>query len=200
MTQYVALNQVPVSFLVRLNDVAGKNFGLLIAYVLPGFALLYGLQPVSPVVRGWLAPSPTIPASLEAIFFVTVASTAAGMTLSAVRWLVIDSLHHATGLNRPLWDDAKLQQNVDAFDVIVEAHYRYYQFYANAAVALVAVVVIALATRQPWAFAPLSLALLATIEAVFLAMSRDTLSKYYERTRRLLALSPQPERKEVNDG
>ncbi|MBL8827245.1 MAG: hypothetical protein JNM18_09685 [Planctomycetaceae bacterium] len=181
-----------------MTELSGKNFGLLIAYVLPGFVLLYGLQPVSSAINGWLSVSPTIPASIESLFFVTVASTAAGMTVSAVRWLLIDSLHHVTGLRRPVWDDAKLQQNIDAFDAIVEAHYRYYQFYANTLIALPILFAVALATKQAWARTPLPLAAFGVIEITFLAMSRDTLRKYYRRTSRLLGTSPQPkERRKI---
>jgi len=173
-----------------LTDFSGKNFGLLIAYVLPGFVLLYGLQPVSVPVREWLGISPSIPGSIESIFFVTVASTAAGMAVSAVRWLLIDSLHDVTGLRRPTWDDGKLQANLDAFEALVEAHFRYYQFYANSFVASLFVLAIALAMKEAWASSSIALAVFALTNAAFLLMSRDTLRKYYRRSALLLGTHP----------
>jgi hypothetical protein len=179
-------------------DFSGKNFGLLIAYVLPGFVLLYGLQPVSPVVSDWLAASPTIPASIESIFFVTVASTAAGMAVSAVRWLLVDTLHHVTGTRRPRWDDARLPEKLEAFRNIVEAHYRYYQFYANTLIASLLVLLVALKTHQPWVQSGANLLAFVLVDVTFLLMSRDTLTKYYRRSARLLGTYPQ--RKEVKHG
>ena len=34
-----------------MTDVSGRNFGLLIAYVLPGFVSLCGMAELSPVVK-----------------------------------------------------------------------------------------------------------------------------------------------------
>lgn len=169
-----------------MSDLSGKNFGLLIAYVVPGFVVLWGLQPVSLTIQSWLVASPAIPSGIEALFFVTVASIALGMTTSAFRWAIVDTLHAWTGLPRPVWDDAKLQQQLGAYDVIVEAHYRYYQFYANTLISLVAAAVIAWSTEQPWIQSPQYCAALLLTNGVFLAMSRDTLRKYYLRTSRLL--------------
>ncbi len=180
-----------------MNDLSGRNFGLLIAYVVPGFVVLWGLQPISTTIQSWLTASPTIPSGIEALFFVTVASIALGMTTSAFRWAIIDSLHAWTGLPRPVWDDAKLQQQLGAYDVIVEAHYRYYRFYANTLIALVMLAVIAWSTEQPWTRSPQHWAALLLTNGVFLAMSRDTLRKYYLRTSRLLGTLT---RKEVENG
>jgi hypothetical protein len=51
--------------------------------------------------------------------------------VSALRWFVVDALHHRTGIAYPEFDFTKLQQNLDAFAMSVEWYYRFYQFYAN---------------------------------------------------------------------
>src|SRR5262249_34955165 len=61
---------------------------------------------------------------------------AVGLTVSTVRWLLIDALHHRTGIRPPAWDFARLEKNVGAFEYLVQVHYRYYKFYANMVVAL----------------------------------------------------------------
>lgn len=169
-----------------MKDITSQNFGLVIAYVIPGFVALWGLSYQSPLVAAWLLPGPTIPAGIESLFFVTVASIAAGMTASAFRWAAIDTLHHLSGLPRPEWDDERLADRVQAFDTIVEAHYRYYQSYANTLVALAF-------TYPAWALAAGSgtsatHAAFVIVELVFLAMSRDALRKYYARATRLLGI------------
>ena len=172
-----------------MRDITNQNFGLLIAYVIPGFVALWGVSYLSPVVAAWLQPSPTLPAGIESLFFVSIASVAAGMTVSAFRWAAVDTLHHWTGLSRPEWDDERLQERLQAFDTIVEAHYRYYQCYANTAVALAFSYGAWLASGGPGPGQSVaSHAAFIVVELVFLAMSRDTLRKYYARTARLLGI------------
>jgi hypothetical protein len=158
-----------------MHDVTRSNFGLLIAYVLPGFMLLWGVGEVSPGVRAWLgAPVEDAP-TIGGFLYATLASVAAGMTVSTIRWLVVDGIHHLTGLRRPRWNFAALRQNVAAFDVMVENHYRYYQFNANMLVALPIAAMLRWSQRFAWP----DLLLLAALEAIFFIGSRDTLRKYY---------------------
>jgi hypothetical protein len=111
------------------------------------------------------------------------------MVVSSLRWLLVDTLHHVTGLKRPEWDDAKLPEKLPAFAAIVDDHYRYYQCNSNLAVAT-ACVYIAWRIQQP-PFAAWADEAFLLIEFLFLATSRDNLRKYYARASRLLG-SPQP--------
>lgn len=177
----------------NMPDITRNNFGLVIAYVIPGFVALWGAGSVSPIVRSWLQPMPNLPASLESVFFVTLASVAAGMTASAIRFATIDQIHHWTGLRRPVWDDRRLQRNLQAFDAVVEDHYRFYQFHANSAVSLAFVFL-------TWWFTttlhPVFLTLgFIGIEAILLATSRDNLAKYYVRASQVLGRSMSPSRR-----
>ncbi|MBN8626023.1 MAG: hypothetical protein J0M17_11075 [Planctomycetes bacterium] len=163
-----------------MTDATGKYFGLVIAYVLPGFAALWTLRPYSPTIRSWMDMSATLPAGLESVFFVTLASTAAGMAISALRWAAIDSMFALSGVRRPSWNDAHLQENILAWEVVVEAHYRYFQFYAHMAIVLPFT---AVALPMPSALIAL---LVLVFECLFLAAARDALAKYYARASRLL--------------
>jgi hypothetical protein len=156
------------------------NFGLLIAYVLPGFTALEGFPLVAPAGTSWGTtgdPNPTLTSFLSG----TVMALAAGLTVSTVRWLLIDSLHHATGLRRPTRDFARLEKSVAAYEFLGLIHYRYYKFYANMVVALL------------WAYAAHDHALGwrglldFPLAALFFLGSRDTLRKYYGRTADLLS-------------
>lgn len=140
---------------------------------------------LSPPVAAWLAADPG--PSLGGFLYSTLASLTAGMTVSAVRWAIIDTFHQNTGLPRPEWDDSKLAERLPALEYLIETHYRYYQFYANS---LVAMALTHAAWRLsghgasvPWGL-PEAGALLVGV--VFLAGSRDTLRKYYRRATLLL--------------
>lgn len=114
-----------------MTTVSDRNFGLLIAYLVPGFTALWGISYFSVTVDAWLTGSGVDGPTIGGFLYVTLASVAAGMTVSAVRFHVIDRIHHWTGIQQPVWDFAKLKDSVSAYDVLIEIHYKHYQFHAN---------------------------------------------------------------------
>lgn len=178
-----------------MKDVSHANFGLLIAYIVPGFTALWGLAHLSYTVRSWLGVSPTETPTVAGFCYATLASIAAGVTVSTLRWLVIDSIHQSTGIRWPQWDFSRLRENVAALDLLIEIHYRYYQFYGGMLVALA----IAYAARR-WSLgfwsAPLGWIDLGFVllEAVFFLGSRDTLRKYILRGEMLLGVTSPKQR------
>lgn len=168
-----------------MGDLSGRNFGLVIAYVIPGFIALWGLSWCSESVRVWLQGTGSAGPSFGGAVYVVVASVGCGLVLNAVRWATVDQVHHLTGLPHPRWDDSSLQRNLEAFDYLVENHYRYYQFYGASLVAC-------LLSYGAWRIgggadttggAEFGVSLLV---GVFLISSRDALRKYYSGTSLLL--------------
>lgn len=183
-----------------VGDLSARNFGLLIAYLIPGFAALWGLSYVSEPVRLWLQGVGSGGPSVGSALYVVLASVGCGMTASVFRWAIIDTLHHRTGLEKPVLDESKLPERLEAFDYIVEHHYRHYQFYGNTAISIL---VAYSAWRTSGAAAGHSVGMvevsLAMVIFVFLLGSRDALGKYYARSVLLLGTvkkeSPNDERK-----
>lgn len=169
-----------------MRDITNNNFGLLIAYVLPGFIGLSAVSHFSETVRSWLGTSSTFSPTVGGFLYVTLASTALGLLISTVRWSFVDRIHHLTGIREPHWDFSTLQDNFGAFEGLVQSHYRYYQFYANS---LVAALMWYFAARMAGAMPgfpgwyDLSIGFVA---AILFAGSRDTLRKYYGRGGELL--------------
>lgn len=179
-----------LSLAKAVGDLSGRNFGLVIAYVIPGFIALWGLSWCSEAVRVWLQGTGTAGPSFGGALFVIVASIGCGLVLNAVRWATVDQVHHLTGLPHPHWDDSGLQKNLEAFDYLVENHFRYYQFYGAS---LVACVVAYAAWRvgggvDTTGGAEFGVSLLV---GVFLVSSRDALRKYYSGTSLLLGTLPE---------
>ena len=170
-----------------MRDVTRDNFGLLIAYVLPGFVALWGVSFFSETVRQWLGTSADNSPTIGGFLYVTVASVATGMLVSTVRWMTIDRIHHLTGIPAPGWDFARLGDRLSAFELFVSGHYQFYQFHANMAVSVAF-------TFCVYAFAaPIrglqGVAVVASfffVEIILWFGSRDTLRKYYHRTSALL--------------
>ena len=162
-----------------------NDFGLLIAYVVPGFAVTWGVAHYWSV--SWLAAPAAEDPTIAGFLNTTVLSVAAGLIVSTLRWMTIDTIHHRTGLRPPRWDFSRLQHNVSAFEVLVAGHYRFYQFYGNMLVAVALVFVVRHLSRDLGLanFDWLDLGFLGLGVILFLG-SRDTLRKYYSRTAQLL--------------
>lgn len=169
-----------------MNGNLSKHFGLIIAYLLPGFIGLAGIAPLSPAVAEWLRPVNQGNLGIGPTVYVIFAAITLGMILSCFRWLLIDHVHHWTGIRRPVWDDSQLDGRLGAFDYLVEVHYRYYQFHANTIVAiLVAYGLNRIMTTSPLLGIGTDLGVVI-ICAVLFAGSRDALSNYYAGTTRLV--------------
>lgn len=163
------------------------DFGLVIAYVLPGALVLWGVGQLSPTVQMWVSAASADSTSVGGFFCVVLAALGAGLVASTLRWLTIDTLHHLTGLCPPTWDFAQLANRTEAFKLLIEIHYKYYQFYGNSLIAFVF-------TYAVWRGKTLQrasacwwmdvIALLLTM--LFFAGSRDTLRRYYDRGEALL--------------
>lgn len=170
-----------------MRDLAPFNFGLIIAYLVPGFVALWGASYHSEIVHGWLVAAPRSAPTVGDLYYATVASVACGMIVSAFRWALIDTVHHWTGVRMPPWDFSLLRDRLDAYQLLVEFHYRYYQFFANMLIALafssVAHALRPAANPPGWSLGNTALVIVCV---VLFFTSRDALRKYYRRAGELL--------------
>lgn len=169
-----------------MQSISNDTFGPLVAYLVPGATVLTGLSPFLPTVQTWLDGSSSNAPTVGGLLYLSLASLAAGMTVSAVRWAAVDTLHARSGLAAPRLDFARLPGKVEEMRLLIEIHYRHYQFYANM---LVAVLVAYVGYRIHVGFVAPGLADAAVVllEPVFYYTSRDTLRKYYSRSQELLS-------------
>jgi hypothetical protein len=170
-----------------MRDITRDNFGLLIAYLLPGFVALWGAAYHVEAVRSWLRSTPPDAPTVGGFLYATLASTALGLVISAVRWAVIDRILARLGVRQPQWDFDQFSERLAAYEVLVAHHYRYYQFYANLLVALLGTYLSRLLVLKTWQGREAWIALgFLLVEAVLFAGAWDTLRKYYLRTGALL--------------
>jgi hypothetical protein len=171
-----------------MRDLTRDNFGLLIAYLLPGFVCLWGAAYYVDPVRQWLRSSPPDAPTIGGFLYSTLASTGLGLVISAVRWATIDRLFAWLGLEQPDWDFDRFAERLAAYELLVSQHYRYYQFYSNMLLALFfaygsrSLVAGRWDEREAWIAAGF-----AFVEVVLALGAWDTLRKYYARTAALLA-------------
>ncbi|TWU55934.1 hypothetical protein [Rubripirellula reticaptiva] len=166
-----------------MNNLTDKNFGLVIAYLVPGFIAICGASFQSPTIKSWIAGDGGV--SVGGFLYSSLAAIFVGLLSSTVRWLVLDRINEWTGIIRPNWDFSRLQANSEAFTLLNENQYRYYQFYGNSLFAwLFAYGCWRTAYLVSWPAWP-DVGALAISSLLFLG-SRDTLRKYYERLDLLL--------------
>jgi hypothetical protein len=120
-----------------MKPVTHQNLGIVIAYLLPGFAALSALSLHSPTVNGWLGASGTDSPTVGGFLYVTVASLALGLFLNSARSLLLDPLNHRTGVAKNDWNYSRLQANITAVEFVLAYQYRYYQFTGNMLLAIV---------------------------------------------------------------
>src|SRR4051812_11307480 len=117
---------------------SNQQFGLIVAYLLPGFICLGGVALLVPTVGDWLRPvAGQAVLGLGPPVYAVLAATAVGMVVSCIRWFLIDHALAWTGVVPPAWDAARMAQRLDVFNHLVDYHYRYYQFYSNTLLAIV---------------------------------------------------------------
>ena len=177
-----------------MKDITDKNFGVIIAFWLPGFLLLWGLSYSSPDIALWLRKSSGAEApTVGSFLYATLASLAAGLLISAVRWLLVDHFFWVCGflvrgLRRPALDMSRLTGEgvLAAFSGAVENHYRYYQYYSNTLVA-VAVGFIAYAGSEKGVWLSKLGFIVAGIEIALLLAAGDCLRKYHNAASQILS-------------
>lgn len=138
----------------------------------------------SSMLRLWLGQAGSESPSVGGFLLLTVACVLVGMILTTLRWATIDWIHDRTGLKQPAWDFTQLKNREQGFAIMIDIHYRYYQFYANSIMAIPGLLI------GRWTangFALLELVGGIAIAVLFFAGSRDTLRKYYRRVDLLLA-------------
>ena len=76
-----------------MRELNSGNFGLVIAYLLPGFVALLGVSFFSEPVQTWFSVSPVALPTVGGFLYVTLGSLSAGVIVSTVRWATVDTIH-----------------------------------------------------------------------------------------------------------
>lgn len=173
-----------------MRDLNGNNFGIAIAYLIPGFIMLWGIAQLNPQVAEWMQRTSTGELTIGGFLYATLASLTLGLIASTVRWAIIDTLHHRTGVTRPNLIFANLHDRTQAFARIVEGRYHFYQFYSNTAIAVPFAELCWLLSGGAW----LTIIPAAAIETILVAGSRDTIRHYYRELAQVLGTTQAKQR------
>ncbi|HEV3457044.1 MAG TPA: hypothetical protein VHG32_10825 [Thermoanaerobaculia bacterium] len=114
------------------------NFGLVIAYFLPGMVVTYSLRYVSLRIDYLLQRVESGQALLGPGLFLLIAAVVAGLIVSAARMVVFEPILYRTGVGRPNVNYKALAspETLSVYIQVVDNVYRFYQFYGNIFLAL----------------------------------------------------------------
>lgn len=182
------------------TDAVAKQFGYVLAFLLPGFTGLCLLALLDARSHPWLLAAMAQMTTVGGFLFWLLASLAVGVFLGALRWQVLDRwvfnpmlrkkgivpVSELPGLN----DVERLPVYIDCR----EQHYRFYQFYGNTALVVLAVYAyVAIARRPtPWWWT----VVFAAVEVVLFPSAYQQLRDYRKKVKELVAAK----KAEVNDG
>lgn len=170
-----------------MRTVTQHNLGVIIAYLLPGFTALWGSSHFSVTLRAWLGATPANSPTVSGFLYVTLASLGLGILVNTLRRIIIDPLHHRTGIVPREWDYAQLQKNITAVEFLVTHQFRYYQFHANLFLALAFTGLVQLLRPGGWSW--WYAALLLSVESLLWLGARDNLRNYFRRLADVLGKS-----------
>ena len=169
-----------------MREISASNFGIVIAYLVPGFTTLWGFSYFSASLSAWIGQPAASQPTVAGFLYVTLGSLGMGMIVNAARWATLDKIHHLTGIRYPNWDFENLQKNLAGYETLVEFYFRYHEFFGNTLIAGSFTYLIWRWHHPAWIFAAMDVVMLG-IGALLWAASRDTLRKYYIRSERLLS-------------
>ena len=196
MGNYLA---IPAILVIRSGQIASpteapveetlhRSFGYIVAYILPGLVALWAASLIWTDVPISTYLDARADVSASGWFFLIFGSLGIGLIVSSVRWLLVDTIHHRTGLTAPRIDFSRLQDRQEAFLTAVEHNYRYYQFYANLFVSLVFALFGSVA-QVSGLWSAKTYAAVVSLSVLLFVASRDCLRRYYVRLGQVLGQS-----------
>lgn len=120
-----------------MKDVTASVFGLLIAYVLPGFVLLWGLtfflyRPSELIVYGR-----NLTSSSGIITFLLLTCLTLSLVLGAARYYLFEKwICSSEHFDKRVYSKLRTTDGLLAFRQAIDEHYRYYQFHGGLVLAL----------------------------------------------------------------
>jgi hypothetical protein len=112
------------------------NFGVLIAFILPGSVAVYGLRYVSPRISALWGMLETGQLIIGPLILLALLTLAVGLIVSSLRTVVLERIFYLTCVQEQKINYKEIADHKDFFKEMIENVYRYEQFYGNVFLAL----------------------------------------------------------------
>jgi hypothetical protein len=172
-----------------MKDITTTSFGLIIAYLLPGFVGLYGMSFWFSGLRQVYSAFLTAQSTVGLFLLVVVAALVAGLVVNSLRWAIYESWR-CDGLSpdelAKLGADEKI---LNAYLQRIDENFRYYQFSAGFSIGLPILYAGWLSTSWPCVGSYLkvgSLLAFLAVEVVSVSAGVTAYGRYLDGSRRIL--------------
>lgn len=164
-----------------VNPFSLINFGLLIAYLLPGTISVYALRYFSRDTAALFDAVLDKDKNLGASFLILVTALVLGLIVSAFRDLALDRLHYKTGVEFVQFNYGKFldEDRRAALEELIANKYRFYQFYGNTMVALLFLLIARMVKENICNYPTLFILNLLAVVILFIA-SREALTDMFD--------------------
>jgi hypothetical protein len=120
-----------------MKDVTSTSFGLVIAFLLPGFAAFFALSFWSPHVQALFLKFLEAQSNVGSFLLVVVCSLTMGLEMSILRWILFEKwLCKHKKLDLAKFAHLGAEAKLTGFRAAVDEHYRYHQFWGGMAVVI----------------------------------------------------------------
>jgi hypothetical protein len=109
-----------------------EYFGLMIAFLVPGFLAVWAISSLDPVAGGWIGTASQQQTTIGGFLFVVLASLGIGVFISGIR-SVLEGMILNPG---PNIDERNRREHESVYKDLRDQHYRFYQFHGNTAISL----------------------------------------------------------------
>jgi len=121
----------------KMKDVTSTSFGLLIAFLLPGFAGFCSLSFYSYQIRNTLDKFWEANSDVGAFLLVLLLSLIIGLLVTQIRWVMFEiGLCRNVHLDLASKAELRIETKFVAFRAAVDETYRYHQFFGGMAVVM----------------------------------------------------------------
>ena len=96
-----------------MSQTSPFQFGLILAYLIPGFVGLLGVAPLVPLVTQWLQPVHDGVLGFGPPLYTLLAATTVSQIINCFRWILLDQLHLWTGVKPGVSDFSQLTEHVN---------------------------------------------------------------------------------------
>jgi hypothetical protein len=171
-----------------MKDITSTSFGLVIAYLLPGFAAFFALCFWSPPIQDLFSKFLVAESSVGSFLLVLICSLTAGLEVSIFRWILFEKvLCKSKKLDRTKFAHLSVEAKLTAFRAAVDEHYRYHQFWGGMAFAIpfIGVGIVNASSGSTREKSCLGIAFLI-VEVVTIIAARSAFNNYIDRAANIL--------------
>ena len=170
-----------------MKDIGSTSFGLVIAFLLPGFAGMFAMGFWAPPVAQLFSQFLEAESNVGRFLLIIVCSLVVGLEVSLLRWLLFERFlcqkHKREHAN---YHSLRDQPTLAGFRAAVDEHYRYHQFWGGMAIVTPAIAWGITTQQSGCLYRLLIVSGFLALEGLNIVGARDAYIKYVDRSNKIV--------------